>query len=425
MSNKTYRVISVTVIVSLVMVACTSTPIVRSPVSITPLASALPTIDRRLTRQAEATATVQVQQGAEATANAQATSTAAVKATADTFTSTYGIAASFTDDSNYGAIAVHQNGERLVAMTDTDASGILRKVTGAVWLSPHDDAFVVYNGVDGLPERAVFGDYIILFLNYSANSVDVALISPDGLIEVTNDVQVDPEHLSQLQARRSSVGVLASPSNIPYQGDGLTLVSTLRLAALAVSVASCVTAVILSAGIALPCAAAVVSAAILLLPEDNVALSATSKSLGTIGCGVLDTGSCISLALDVTADVASLSDQTLESRETAINRTEFSLEIVGVWSVEIDRDCDGDPAHGTFVFSVDKIVANAVSESGKSFTHESKWNLSGNEITFSFPFKEGAGQADYVGTVAGIEIVGTMTNTEGVTACWVGKRIKP
>jgi uncharacterized protein YegL len=282
---------------------------------------------------------------AEATAHAQATTTAVVEATADAFVVTYGIAASFTDDLDYAAIAVHKNGEKLVAMTETDESGNVINVTGAVWLSPDGDAFVVYNSADGLPERAVFGDYIVLFLSYSDDSVDVALISPDGSTQVTKDVPVDPEQLSQLQARGPSVGVLASPINRPYQGDGLSLVETLKLAALGISVAGCVTAVIMSAGIAAPlCAAAVVSAVSLLVPEDNVALSATGKSLGAIGCGgLLDTGSCISLALDITADVASLANQDVESQEPAISRAQEQVFAPRIVTVSFAGDASACP----------------------------------------------------------------------------------
>ena len=49
------------------------------------------------------------------------------------------IAAAFTGDPFFGAFAVHENGERIVAITETVNGGIQR-VTGAVWLGSEDQA---------------------------------------------------------------------------------------------------------------------------------------------------------------------------------------------------------------------------------------------------------------------------------------------
>ena len=240
--------------------------------------------------------------------------------TAEEFVDTYGIAAGFTGDPDMAVMAAHVSGERLIAMTTSDAAGEVQRVEGAIWLSPSGDAFVVYNGPDGLPARATFGGYVFLFSNYTSSSVDAAVISPDGAVDVVPDVPVDPEAIVQLQAHMSAGGVSAAPYH------GLSLFKALKLTSFTITVAGCTAAVILSSGLAAPlCAAAIVSTIAMVIPDDPV-ISATSYALGTFGCALGDAGACVSLSLDAAADSIESSERTQEAHEAAIEQAEDQLE---------------------------------------------------------------------------------------------------
>jgi hypothetical protein len=253
--------------------------------------------------------------------------TPAVDPTAEALVERLGMAAALTGDARFGALAVHEDGERLVALTAPAAGGGIAAVTGAVWYSPAGDPFTVYLGEDGLPERAIVEGYIVLFANYGPGSVDVALIAPDGSYGITRGVPVDPAALSALRdgAQRPQVQV-ASLAGGAATTASLTLAEALRLASLGLSVAGCVTAAIFSGPLApLLCAAAIVAAIRLLTPADNPALGATGTALGAIGCGLLDAGTCVSLVLDTTADVIDLGEQTLGGHGETIGEAEGAL----------------------------------------------------------------------------------------------------
>jgi hypothetical protein len=212
-------------------------------------------------------------------------------------------------------------------MTETDSSGNVTKVTGAIWISPSGESFVVYSGDDGLPTRAVIGDYIIIFENYklgTVNTVDVALIYPNGSYTITRDIVIDVSHFSSSQSLKTS-GITTSKA-VSAQRQGLSLRDTIQWASMVLAVSGCVAAVIMSAGTAsLLCAGAILSIAINLLPEDNVALEGTAVGLGAIGCGIGDTGSCIGLVLQTTGNIMDAAQVTQTNQSSAITQAETAL----------------------------------------------------------------------------------------------------
>lgn len=217
------------------------------------------------------------------------------------------IAAAFTGDPTFGAFAVHENGERIVAITET-SGGSVQRVTGALWLGSDDEALVVFLGPDGLPEKAFLGDVILLFGNYSNDSVDLSIILPDGSVELAEGVPVDPAMLDDL---RSADPIFSSKlASVRRVAGGMTLADTLRGAALAASIAGCLGGAVLApatAGLSAilasgACASVLINSVNYLMPGDHPLLAMTGGMLGVTGCVLGNPFSCVSTILNIAAN---------------------------------------------------------------------------------------------------------------------------
>jgi hypothetical protein len=148
-----------------------------------------------------------------------------------------GVAAAFTGNPDFGVIATHKNGESLVVMTDSE-NGEVDEVTGAIWSSPEREAVVVHKGNNGLPINAVIGDFLILFSNYGADSVDIAIIGSDGSTTIARNVKFDPALLSAITSH--APGKSTSHLAAPHLQSGLTLEDVVLVGAGTVHVAACI-----------------------------------------------------------------------------------------------------------------------------------------------------------------------------------------
>lgn len=123
-----------------------------------------------------------------------------------------GFAAIGVEDDNYGAIAVHENGEKAATLVYRDEAGNVIRMKGALWLSPSGESFVVVSGEDGLPKQAILqtdsGNYGFVFSNYTANTVDLALITPgkSKSVYITRGVPVDPALIASLRSMGIAAG---------------------------------------------------------------------------------------------------------------------------------------------------------------------------------------------------------------------------
>lgn len=345
----------------------------------------------------------------------------------------FGIAATETNDNLYKVLAVHENGEQLVAMTETDSSGNITAVTGAVWFSPDGDSFVVQNGKDGLPEKIITGNFMIILSNYTSNTVDVAVVSSTGEIELVKNTPVNPDELLELrslhsQATNADGSVKLASLASPILSNSKSLSRTLRLASFTISVAGCVVAGIFStaltfgaalAVLAIPCGSAIVSGVQLLTEkEDDVALSSTSKALGAIACATGGADDCVALILDTTADVVSVAEEEVADREATIERAKLSIDMVGKWSLDFYWECDNEKGgNAILTFTTERF--NAVPGSnGGDYYYEGEWYIVESNLTFTFE-----GGTEYKGTLADGKFTGTMTTSDGDTGCWSGTRI--
>ena len=303
-----------------------------------PLAACCPLPLRRLALPAVAPTASQAVGPQLPTGSPEATATLVVDPTVEALVNAYGVSATGTDSDRFAALAAHEDGEKLIAMTDADASGNIRGVTGAIWISPEDEALLVYSGADGLPEQAVVGDIILLFSNYTSDSADLALVTADGSFQIIRDMPVDAEDLSQLRDLQHQVGdrggshLLSKPS---YRSSNLAPSQKLRIAALLVRVASCLIEVAKSHLVLpllvkaiLPCASALVSS--LALVTDNELMMATSLYLDEILCVDLpaplrDPLACVAFVLDMAGLAASQAEERLRAQEQTVAEAEGEL----------------------------------------------------------------------------------------------------
>jgi hypothetical protein len=111
-----------------------------------------------------------------------------------------------TGNGEFAAMAINQRNEQLVAITETDDDGNILAVIGGVWNSPDDDTIVFFNGEDGLPAQSVIGEYVFLYNNWGADSVDATLILADGSTVDFEAVPVDVDLISSIRAQSQPNG---------------------------------------------------------------------------------------------------------------------------------------------------------------------------------------------------------------------------
>ena len=79
----------------------------------------------------------------------------------------------------FGALLASRDGDQLLPIVTRNASEEPIAVTGVVWMDAQGSSMVVDLDADtGLPTKAVFGDFIVLFANWSGDgtTADVARI---------------------------------------------------------------------------------------------------------------------------------------------------------------------------------------------------------------------------------------------------------
>lgn len=91
-------------------------------------------------------------------------------------------------------------GETLAVLAERDAAGQPIRPTALTYLNADGTAWAVFVGDDGLIERIVSDGWIFALQNYTADTVDVVAISPDGTPTVYPAVGVIPEDLNTLRS---------------------------------------------------------------------------------------------------------------------------------------------------------------------------------------------------------------------------------
>lgn len=244
----------------------------------------------------------------------------------------HGLAAVATGDPRVPYVAAHETGDRLAVVAESG------RLEGAVFMGRDGSRFTVFAGPDGLPDRAVTGETVILFSNWSSGSVDVAVVRPGGGIEVHRDVPLPEWAGVSGSASIGSPGVTAA----------LDIGTALSYAGLAVATASCVTAIIASAGLALPCGAAVLSA-VALAAQDVPGLEESAGAIGLVagvaGCGGSDPFACAGVIVEGSRVAWNTAEAVLQAQDREVALAEDALasgggdvQITLSWDTSADLD---------------------------------------------------------------------------------------
>lgn len=243
------------------------------------------------------------------------TSTSPEQTTASQAALFKGISASSTGDAQFPAVAVHEQGDQLAVVSETNVlEATFRRLNG--------DAVTVRLGQQGLPESATFGDAVALFDNYTESTVDIAIVPEAGQTQVLRSVPVDPALLSTV---RSLFGKLSGPVAVSRTFQpritAENWVLALKWAGAVVKVASC--AISIAHG-AIPlaayaCSNAIVDVLYLVTDTDTPLLMQSAGAIvNTVFCLDRRVLSCVQLAITGARTAIELSESIRRSRREAI-----------------------------------------------------------------------------------------------------------
>lgn len=229
-----------------------------------------------------------------------------------------------TGDPEAPILVVHEDGSHLAVLSDTD-EGAKR----AIYTSPEGQKFFVWMDSNGIPYQAHIDGYTIVFANYTATTVDIAIISPDGTTRGYREVSLGEFSLEQLQTFNAPS--LKKFARQTANEDGGSVSKTLSTIGLGLSIAGCVAASVGTGGIALlPCGAAMASVLNKLTEEDN---PVSEKSLdlygaisSSIGCVAGSPLACVSWAVGVATSVATVIETLVEDQEDEVTSARKVLE---------------------------------------------------------------------------------------------------
>ena len=185
-----------------------------------------------------------------------------------------------------------------------------------VWLSSNDEELAVSVGANGLPLLAMTNGNIIYYRNWTSNTVDIAIVSSEGIYTIYRNLDVDPELISDLYKNTSR----SAQSLVKFSNE-VQLSSALKEGSQIINAVGCGIAVgsaIASSGITIPvvvmaCGSTILRVASELAEEDNELLEETSASLtafSSITCG--DPVSCAVSWAALAAEVMEDAEDTVE-----------------------------------------------------------------------------------------------------------------
>ena len=239
--------------------------------------------------------------------------------------------ASLINQSNILAVAAHEDGERLTIFTNL----------AVVYTRPTGETASLYVSTNGLPDTVVDGQYVLLFRNYTSNSVDIGIVWPGGSNSVVRAVPLDASALVRLQQLHS---VIAPPDATSQQARpkdvdpvqflhdvtefGLLEVS---LASCAVAVAATASTIVFAPVLAAACGGAFVDSYALI--SGNEVANTTSTAFGSFLCATAflgydlgDAADCLATAMSVVNDALLGALHTLDAELSAVSNAEMALE---------------------------------------------------------------------------------------------------
>lgn len=224
--------------------------------------------------------------------------------------------AGFTQSEEIPFLMVHQNGESLGTIGDTNSP-----IEGVVWVSSDgESSMVIYSNDDGLPQSAVVGEDVILYSNYTnSGMVDITILYQDGTSE-TFQAQLDTELLNKVWSFSSPSFSTVSYSLVspqqPLSTDGLLLMKQGLYLLGAASCLNLVMAPVLPplAALALPCAGTLIGGVIMygnLLNMNVAGLESINSGLNMVKCASAELTACVNVFLNESEKQEKLANQII------------------------------------------------------------------------------------------------------------------
>jgi len=268
-----------------------------------------------------------------------------------------GLAVTWTENSQFPFMAVHENGDAIFLMTEPDGNSPI----GAAYVFENGEGFLVWTNQEGYPVRAYVDEHVYLFSNYTNTTVDVAVVNPEGEITISREISTtnfettpaDIPSLNTLDKHLLKTGSNLIPAEFSWA-------KTLDWTGSVLSVAGCVAASVATGGVALiPCGAAVLNVAVnvytTVSDDPNEAIEASGAAIGAfgdgVGCATTPSGNiagildCAGIFVNTAAAVLHLSEDQMEEEEDRINLASGALEYEGgviqitlTWNTGADID---------------------------------------------------------------------------------------
>jgi len=145
--------------------------------------------------------------------------------------------AGYTGDSEIPFIILHpKSGERLGKIENYYSENS----TGIVWTSSNGESITFFTDSNGYPRSAVIKDDVILYSNYTNNTVDITIIHPDGRQEIfrsTLGTSLSNRHFSSQNSNRGPIAIAFQSS---FQKQDLNFWIELDEALFALEIGTCI-----------------------------------------------------------------------------------------------------------------------------------------------------------------------------------------
>jgi hypothetical protein len=276
-------------------------------------------------------------------------------------------------DSEFDVAAAAPRDDQVLAASLGDGDDLDR----VVYIDEDQNAATVFVGDDGLPERAVIDDNVLVFSNYTEDTFDIAAITPNGETYIERELELPDVATELLEDLEGTGSAALSAKSVSWANvtRGASLVMDTALCGGAIAAAkptfgATVPMAISSCGSALLTTAAAVS--------DSEPVKAAAAGWNFSWCKAGEASACVSEVLDLSAEAIEGSENTIDEREEEVAQTTGALRFAGVWGYP-DRDGDWfvveeDKAFDAFYDSEDDCysvtIGDYVSVDGNVFTYE-------------------------------------------------------
>jgi hypothetical protein len=212
-------------------------------------------------------------------------------------------AAAFTGNAQVPVIAADATGAQIAAIADGQVG-----LVGALFTTPDRRSLFTRFGPNGLPTRAVIGDVIFVFDAYTATTVDVAVLTPDGGTHIARAVPRGRTATQALRVRVTGAAIEAEDLASWLNALAFGIELTGCVAATAEAFFGAVPSVGASFAIAAAgCASTVVDFSARVTRRDNPELARTRDAIGRFanlyGCAAGNFFDCAAGAVKSVADL--------------------------------------------------------------------------------------------------------------------------